>query len=60
LQQFGDSIDNACSVLRTAIIAPFAGAAPAVQSVLAGHTPVAFTVLTPAVPQVREEKTLLV
>jgi tripartite-type tricarboxylate transporter receptor subunit TctC len=35
---------------------PFAGAAPAVQSVLAGHTPVAFTVLTPAVPQVREGK----
>jgi tripartite-type tricarboxylate transporter receptor subunit TctC len=33
---------------------PFNGAAPAVQSVLAGHTPVAFTVLTPAVPQVKE------
>ncbi|MGC1893275.1 MAG: tripartite tricarboxylate transporter substrate-binding protein, partial [Pseudolabrys sp.] len=33
---------------------PFAGAAPAVQSVLAGHTPIAFTVLTPAVPQVKE------
>src|SRR5215475_7763422 len=35
---------------------PFAGAAPAVQSVLAGHTPIAFTVLTPAVPQVKEGK----
>jgi tripartite-type tricarboxylate transporter receptor subunit TctC len=33
---------------------PFNGAAPAVQSTLAGHTPVAFTVLTPAVPQVKE------
>ena len=35
---------------------PFPGAAPAVQSVLAGHTPIAFTVLTPAVPQVKEGK----
>jgi tripartite-type tricarboxylate transporter receptor subunit TctC len=34
---------------------PFAGAAPAVQSVLAGHTPIAFTVLTPALPQVKKE-----
>ena len=33
---------------------PFSGAAPAVQSVLAGHTPIAFTVLTPAVSQVKE------
>ena len=33
---------------------PFNGAAPAVQSTLAGHTPIAFTVLTPAVPQVKE------
>jgi tripartite-type tricarboxylate transporter receptor subunit TctC len=33
---------------------PFAGAAPAVQSVLGGHTTIAFTVLTPAVPQVKE------
>jgi len=33
---------------------PFNGAAPAVQSVLAGHTPIAFTVLTPAVSQVKE------
>ena len=29
---------------------PFNGSAPAIQSVLAGHTPIAFTVLTPAVP----------
>jgi tripartite-type tricarboxylate transporter receptor subunit TctC len=35
---------------------PFNGAAPAVQSTLAGHTPIAFTVLTPAVPQVKEAK----
>jgi len=35
---------------------PFTGAAPAVQSVLGGHTPIAFTVLTPAIPQVREGK----
>jgi tripartite-type tricarboxylate transporter receptor subunit TctC len=35
---------------------PFGGAAPAVQSTLAGHTPIAFTVLTPAVPQVKEGK----
>jgi tripartite-type tricarboxylate transporter receptor subunit TctC len=33
---------------------PFTGAAPAVQSALAGHTPIAFTVLTPALPQVKE------
>ena len=33
---------------------PFTGAAPAVQSVLAGHTPIAFTVLTPAIPLVKE------
>ena len=35
---------------------PFNGAAPAVQSTLAGHTPIAFTVLTPAVPQVKERR----
>src|SRR5262245_5848193 len=33
---------------------PFNGSAPAIQSALAGHTPIAFTVLTPAVPQVKE------
>jgi tripartite-type tricarboxylate transporter receptor subunit TctC len=33
---------------------PFGGSAPAIRSALAGHTPIAFTVLTPAVPQVRE------
>src|SRR5262249_46365210 len=27
---------------------PFNGSAPAIQSVLAGHTPIAFTVITPA------------
>jgi len=35
---------------------PFNGSAPAIQSALAGHTPIAFTVLTPAVPQVKEGK----
>jgi tripartite-type tricarboxylate transporter receptor subunit TctC len=35
---------------------PFGGSAPAIQSALAGHTPIAFTVLTPAVPQVKEGK----
>jgi len=32
---------------------PFGGSAPAIQSALAGHTPIAFTVITPAVPQVK-------
>jgi tripartite-type tricarboxylate transporter receptor subunit TctC len=31
---------------------PFGGSAPAIQSVLGGHTPIGFTVLTPAVPYV--------
>jgi tripartite-type tricarboxylate transporter receptor subunit TctC len=35
---------------------PFNGSAPAIQSALAGHTPIAFTVLTPAVPQVKAGK----
>ncbi len=35
---------------------PFNGSGPAIASALAGHTPIAFTVLTPAVPQVREGK----
>lgn len=35
---------------------PFGGSAPAIQSALAGHTPIAFTVLTPAVPQVKGGK----
>jgi tripartite-type tricarboxylate transporter receptor subunit TctC len=35
---------------------PFNGSAPAIQSVIAGHTPVAFTVVTPVVPQVKEGK----
>jgi tripartite-type tricarboxylate transporter receptor subunit TctC len=35
---------------------PFNGSAPAIQSALAGHTPIAFTVVTPAVPQVKEGK----
>jgi tripartite-type tricarboxylate transporter receptor subunit TctC len=35
---------------------PFNGSGPAIASTLAGHTPIAFTVITPAVPQVREGK----
>jgi tripartite-type tricarboxylate transporter receptor subunit TctC len=35
---------------------PFNGSAPAIQSVLAGHTPVGFTVMTPAVPLVKDGK----
>ena len=35
---------------------PFAGSAPAVGAALAGHIPIAFTVITPAVPLVREGK----
>lgn len=35
---------------------PFNGSAPAIQSVVGGHTPIAFTVLTPAVPQIKEGK----
>jgi tripartite-type tricarboxylate transporter receptor subunit TctC len=39
-------------------IAPvsFNGSGPAIQSTLGGHTPIAFTVITPAVPQVKEGK----
>jgi tripartite-type tricarboxylate transporter receptor subunit TctC len=35
---------------------PFNGSAPAVQSALAGHTPIAFVVLTPVVPHVNDGK----
>jgi len=35
---------------------PFGGSAPAIQSALAGHTPIAFVVLTPTVSQVKEGK----
>jgi tripartite-type tricarboxylate transporter receptor subunit TctC len=35
---------------------PFGGSAPAIQSALAGHTPIAFTVLTPAVALVKAGK----
>ena len=38
------------------VAVPFNGSAPAIQSVLAGHTPVGFTVLTPAVSLVKEGK----
>lgn len=33
---------------------PFKGSNPAVQSALAGHTPIAFTAMTPAVPFVKD------
>ena len=32
---------------------PFPGAGPAIQSIVAGHTPIMFTTLAPAVPQVK-------
>ena len=32
---------------------PFGGAGPAIQSIIAGHTPLAFTSLPPAVPHIR-------
>jgi tripartite-type tricarboxylate transporter receptor subunit TctC len=35
---------------------PFTGSAPAIQSTLAGHTPIAFTVITPAVSLVKAGK----
>ena len=35
---------------------PFNGSAPAIQSALAGHTPIAFAVITPAVQLVKEGK----
>jgi tripartite-type tricarboxylate transporter receptor subunit TctC len=35
---------------------PFGGAAPAVQSAVAGHTPIAFTALPPTAPQVKGGK----
>src|SRR5262249_52588624 len=38
------------------VAVPFNGSAPAIASALAGHTPIAVTVLTPAVPQVKEGK----
>ena len=35
---------------------PFGGAAPAIQSTVAGHTPIAFTALPPTAPQVKGGK----
>lgn len=35
---------------------PFPGAGPAIQSILGGHTPLAFTSLPPAVPLIKEGK----
>jgi len=35
---------------------PFAGGGPALQSAVAGHTPIAFTALPPTAPQVQGEK----
>ena len=32
---------------------PFGGAGPAIQSIIAGHTPLAFTSLPPAVPHIK-------
>jgi tripartite-type tricarboxylate transporter receptor subunit TctC len=38
------------------VAVPFNGSGPAIQSTLAGHTPIGFTVLTPAVPLVKDGK----
>jgi tripartite-type tricarboxylate transporter receptor subunit TctC len=38
------------------VAVPFNGSGPAIQSTLAGHTPIGFTVLTPAAPLVKEGK----
>ncbi len=38
------------------VAVPFNGSGPAIQSVLAGHTPIGFTVLTPALSLVKEGK----
>jgi tripartite-type tricarboxylate transporter receptor subunit TctC len=35
---------------------PYSGAAPAIQSLAGGHTPIAFTALPPAVPMIQEGK----
>ena len=35
---------------------PFAGAGPAMQSTVAGHTPIMFTTLAPSVPQIKAGK----
>src|SRR5262249_1427570 len=55
----GTSISSARAKLSQGldlVHVPFNGSAPAIQSALAGHTPIAFTVLTPVVPQVKEGK----
>jgi tripartite-type tricarboxylate transporter receptor subunit TctC len=38
------------------VAVPFNGSGPAIQSTMGGHTPIAFVVLSPAVPQGREGK----
>src|SRR5262249_9471501 len=38
------------------VAVPFGGSGPAIQSVLAGHTPIGFTVMTPEVALVKEGK----
>ena len=38
------------------VAVPFNGSAPAIQATLAGHTLIAFTALTPAVPHVKDGK----
>ena len=35
---------------------PFSGGGPAIAAVVAGHTPIGFNALTPAVPQIKAEK----
>jgi tripartite-type tricarboxylate transporter receptor subunit TctC len=38
------------------VMVPFPGAAPAITSTIAGHTPIAFTALPPAITAAREGK----
>jgi tripartite-type tricarboxylate transporter receptor subunit TctC len=38
------------------VMVPFTGAAPAVTSTIAGHTPIAFTALPPAIANIRDGK----
>jgi tripartite-type tricarboxylate transporter receptor subunit TctC len=38
------------------VAVPFGGAGPAIQSAVAGHTPIVFSALPPAAPQIKEGK----
>jgi tripartite-type tricarboxylate transporter receptor subunit TctC len=38
------------------VMVPFGGAAPAITSVIGGHTPIAFTAMPPTIPQIKAGK----